>query len=383
MEPGKKFGVMRHHFCTRLPSGNHEIVPALGLICQLVGGEMSRTKAILVAILMLLAAAPASAALNPLVDLVSLDSVMRWINAYRTNPDPAGVPAAVKALSRFGSFKDPEQSGVFVGFLAGVIATNPEKADQLINKMLPLPPGDQWVVVRAIAYSGHPDWRNMLRRFTAKLPARQVMIDKYLTGQLPRLYQYQREPAVSTWDTVKSKVTGKELPKAHVLEPSPELLDTYWGYYFATGHARPISRIIEMLPWSLELDSVDKLTLGSMAKYTLASNASRDPELLVTLRETRERSPKETAKVLTQVIDAADTVDTAKLRKEAMAAIEELRRKGPAYRRNVSWWGQIGQGALAVGCIAAAATGQIYLGLPCVITGGVSSAALSSWEKQQ
>jgi hypothetical protein len=209
------------------------------------------------------------------------------------------------------------------------------------------------------------------------------MIDKYLNGQLSRLYQYQQEPPVSTWDSVKSKVTGKELPKANVLEPSPELLDTYWGYYFATGHARPISRIIEMLPWSLELESVERLTLGSMAKYTLASNASRDPELLVTLREARERTPKETAKVLTQVIDAADTVDTAKLRKEAFAAIEELRRKGPAYRRNVSWWGQVGQGALALGCIAAAATGQVYLGLPCVITGGVSSAALSAWEKQQ
>ena len=346
---------------------------------------MSRTKAILITILMLLVAAPASAspALNPLVDLVSLDSVMRWINAYRANPDPAGVPAAVKALSRFGSFKDPEQSGVFVGFLAGVIATNPDKAEHLVNKMLPLPPGDQWVVVRALAYSGHPDWRNMLRRFDAKLPARKVLIEKYLTGQLPRLYQYQQEPAVSTWDSMKSKVTGKELPKAHILEPSPELLDTYWGYYFATGHARPISRIIEMLAWSLEVDSVDKLTLGSMAKYTLASNASRDPELLVALREARERTPKDTAKVLAQVIDAADTVETAKLRKEAMAAIEELRRKGPAYRRNVSWWGQIGQGALAVGCIAAAATGQVYLGLPCVITGGVSSAALSTWEKQQ
>src|SRR5262249_19812554 len=274
-------------------------------------------------------------------------------------------------------------SGVFVGFLAGVIATNPDKAEQLVNKMLPLPVGDQWVVVRAIAYSGHPDWRNMLRRFSAKLPARRGMIDKYLNGQLPRLYQYEQQPAVSNWDTLTSKVTGKELPKPNILEPSPELLDTYWGYYFATGHARPIGRIIEMLPWSLDADSVEKLTLGSMAKYTLASNASRDPELLVTLREARERTTKETGKVLTQVIDAADTVETAKLRKEAMAAIEELRRKGPAYRRNVSWWGQIGQGALAVGCIAAAATGQVYLGLPCVITGGASSAALTAWEKQQ
>src|SRR5262249_55045780 len=188
--------------------------------------------------------------------------------------------------------------------------------------------------------------------------------------------------AVSTWDTLKHKVTGKELPKAHVLEPSPELLDTYWGYYFGTGHARPISRIIEMLPWSLEVDSVDKLTLGSMAKYTLASNASRDPKFVVTLREAGDRSKKKPEKVLAGVIDTADTVETAKLRKEAMAPIEERRGKAPAYRRNVSWWGQIGQGALAAGCIAAAATGQVYLGLPCVITGGVSSAALSTWEKQ-
>jgi hypothetical protein len=315
-------------------------------------------------------------------DISSADGVLRWINAYRSKPDSVGVPTMVQAMSRLGALKDPEQAGVYTGFLAGVIHANPDRAEAMIAKMLPLPPGDQWIVARAIAYSGHPNWRNMLRRFEAKLPARKVLIDKYLTGQLPRLYQYEKEPAVSTWDTLKSKVTGKELPKAHVLEPSPELLDTYWGYYFATGHARPISRIIEMLPWSLEVDSVDKLTLGSMAKYTLASNASRDPELLVTLREARERTPKETAKVLAQVIDAAETVETAKLRKEAMAAIEELRRKGPAYRRNVSWWGQIGQGALAVGCIAAAATGQVYLGLPCVITGGASSAALSAWEKQ-
>jgi hypothetical protein len=344
---------------------------------------MSRTKAILIVVLTLLAAAPATAALNPLVDLSSTESVMRWINAYRSSPDPAGVPAMVKALSRFGSFKDPEQAGVYVGFLAGVIASNPDKADQLIGKMLPLPPGDQWVVVRAIAYSGHPDWRNLLRRNASRLPARKVMIDKHLSGELLRLYQYEKEPIPSTWDKMKSKVTGKELPKAHVLEPSPELLDTYWGYYFATGHARPISRIVEMLPWSLDIESVDKLTLGSMAKYTLASNASRDPELLVMLREARERSPKDTAKVLAQVIDAAETVETSKLRKEAFAAIEELRKKGPAYKRNVSWWGQIGQGALAVGCIAAAATGQVYLGLPCVITGGVTSAALTNWDKQQ
>ncbi len=342
---------------------------------------MRRTTAILIALLAL--AAPAQAAPTKLVDLVSTESVLRWINAYRTKPDPAGVPEAVKALSRFGAFKDPEQAGAYVGFMAGVIGTNPDKAEALIAKMLPLPAGDQWVVVRAIAYSGHPEWRNLLRRFAGRLPARKVMIDKYLAGTLPTLYQYAPEPYVSTWASMRNKITGAELPKRFILEPSPELLDTYWGHYFATGQARPISRIIDMLPMAKDNDSVEKLTVGSMAKFTLASNATRDPELLEILKQAKEHRPKEVATALTEVIDAAETVETARLRKEAMASIEELRRKGPGYRRNVSLWGQVGQGALAVGCIAAAATGHIELGLPCVIGGGVSSAALTTWEKQQ
>jgi len=342
---------------------------------------MRRTKAALIALLLL--ATPASAAPTRLVDLVSTESVLRWINAYRTKPDPTGVGAAVQALSRFGAFKDPEQAGVYVGFIAGVIGTNPDKAEALIAKMLPLPHGDQWVVVRAIAYSGHPDWRNLLRRFAGRLPARKVMIDKYLAGSLPRLYQYAPDPQVSTWQAMHNKVTGKEPPRPNVLELGPELLDTYWGHYFSTGHARPIARIIEMLPLSKDNDSVDKLTLGSMAKFTLASNAARDPALLAILRDAQERRPKEIATIVGEVIEAAETVQTAKLRKEAMAAIEELRRKGPGYRRNISMWGQIGQGALALGCIGAAAAGAVALGLPCVIGGGVSGAALSYWEKQQ
>jgi len=347
---------------------------------------MRRANAILFALLLLAAPAirvPAQAAPTPQVDLVSTESVLRWVNVYRTKPDPMGVPAAVHALSRFGALRDPEQAGAYVGFIAGVIGSNPEKADLLISKMLPLPPGDQWAIVRAIAYSGHPDWRNLLRRHSSQLSARKVLIDKYLAGELPKLYDFAPEPTVSTWASMKNKVTGAELPKRFILEPSPELLDTYWGNYFATAQARPITRIVDMLPMAKDSDSIEKLTVGSMAKFTLASNATRDPDLLTMLKQAREHRPKEVATALTEVIDAAETVETSKLRREAQAAIEELKRKGPGYRRTVSLWGQVGTGALAVGCIAAAATGHVELGLPCVIGGGVSSAALTTWEKQQ
>jgi len=46
-------------------------------------------------------------------------------------------------------------------------------------------------------------------------------------------------------------------------------------------------------------------------------------------------------------------------------------------------WGKVGEGALAVGCIAAAAAGQVELGIPCVIGGATSSAALSAWDGQK
>ena len=63
-----------------------------------------------------------------------------------------------------------------------------------------------------------------------------------------------------------------------------------------------------------------------------------------------------------------------------MASIEELRRKGPQSRREISKWGNIGIGALSLGCIGAAATGQIYLGLPCVVGGALASGGLKYYE---
>src|SRR5205823_2837985 len=164
---------------------------------------------------------------------------------------------------------------------------------------------------------------------------------------------------------------------------SPELLDTLWGYYFATGSAQPIERMIAFLPWTKDRDSVDKLTIGSMAKYTLGSNAARDAELLAILKRASKSAPKQTASALNEVIEAAETMETTRLRKDALAAIEELKRKGPGSKRAISNWGLIGQGALALGCIAAAATGHVELGLPCIIGGAASGAAMSYWNGQQ
>jgi len=295
----------------------------------------------------------------------------------------------VKALSRLGAFKKPESAGVYVGFIAGAIDANRARAEKLIDRMFPLPEENHWVIVRAIAYSGHPEWKRLLREFAARMPSRKTMIEKYLSGETPVLFQVASKRSKTMMQRMRRYVSydtyfgHKKKPRRESLEPPPELLDTYWGYYFATGYYRPISRILAMLPWVNDRNSVDKVSLGYMAKYTLASNAARDSRLRAMLKRMSGHQPKKIARVLKDVIEAAEMVETSRIRNEATAAIEELRRKGPAYRRNVARWGQIGTGALAIGCVAAAATGQVELGLPCVLGGSISSAALRYWDSQQ
>jgi hypothetical protein len=339
-----------------------------------------------VVLAMLTPPAAAGAAAWRLDELSSRDDVLKWIDGYRNRPDPASVRIAMKVLSQRGVLRDSDSAGVYVGFLAGVIGAHPAEAAGIVGKVLPaLADEDQWLMVRAIAYSGLPEWKALLAKFAAGMPSRRVMIDKYLDGTLPALEAVPLEsqkPALL--EKMKSYFAGG--PPKHIeltFDTSPELLDTLWGTYFATGNYRPVSRIIGMLPWSRETDSLEKLTVGGMAKYTLVSNATRSRDLLAMLKRATRHQPAAVAPILDEVVEAAETLEGARVRKESLAAIEELKTKGPGYRREVSLWGKVGEGALAIGCIAAAAAGQVEFGLPCVIGGATSSAALSAWDGQK
>ena len=287
----------------------------------------------------------------------SKDAVVPWIYGYRLKPEPTRLPAAVKMLSKSEAFKDPESSGIFVGFIAGVLGANPARAEALLDKVLPLPAADQWVIVRAIAYSGLPNWKDLMARMSPQLAGRQPMIDSYLTGKLPSL------------DHVK-------------LDSDPTLLDTLWGVYYATGSYIPIARLITTLEWSKDGNSEERLTIGSMAKFTLAYNATRDMKLLNMMRRTVDVQPKKVKPILKEVIEAAETANSGKIRKAALAAIEARKRKGPDYKRELNTWGQVGVGAIAVGCVVAAVLGQVALGIPCVVGGATTEAALRWWQSK-
>jgi hypothetical protein len=217
--------------------------------------------------------------------------------------------------------------------------------------MFPMPPEDQVALVRAVAYSNLPEWKALLTTFAERMPARRVLIDRFVSGKQPTLNQL-------------------------ALDVGPGPLDILWGKYFATGSYEPVLRMVSILAWAKDVNNVDRLTVGNMTKLTLATNASRDKELLDMLKSAMAYETKETRAVLQEVIDAAETFEFARVRKDAVAAIDTLKMKGPASSRSYQWWGQAGQTALALGCIVAGAMGHFEVGIPCIVGGAVSGAAI-------
>jgi hypothetical protein len=319
----------------------------------------------------MLPAAPGLAASPPNAAWNSTESILKWINAYRHRPEPEQLPAVVHALSGMQAFKDAESSGPYIGFIAGVLADNPDHAEMLIAKMLTIDASDHWVLVRAIAYSGLPDWRELLATFVDRMATRRAMIDQYLDGKLPTLDQIDYKPAKpGMLDKIEVSLhLEKERKKTAALDPTPELIDVLWGYYLANGGYGPIEKVIKLLPLSNDKDNVDDLTAGSAAKFTLASNAVRDTELLQMLKWADKSQPPDVKVVLDDVIQTADTVDTVHMRKESLAAIQELKEKGSYSKRELSGWGQVGQGALSMGCVVGDATRQTEPGTP-LLAGG-------------
>ena len=94
----------------------------------------------------------------------SLEVVQKWIYNYRLKPDPVHVPAAVRILIHFDAFED-KSSGIYLGFMAGALGADAAGPKTWLPGSCQCRAEDQWVLVRAIAFSGCPSgrrcWRNL------------------------------------------------------------------------------------------------------------------------------------------------------------------------------------------------------------------------------
>ena len=300
----------------------------------------------------------------------SPDQLMDWISNYRDHKQPWRVPAAVHAMNDYGLFGDEEKAWFCIGFIAGVLGTNPKDGPGMIPKMFPMPDKEQAIIIRAIAYSGRPDWREMLEKNSSRMPLRRPLIDDFLNGKRPTLMTLPLDTGGS--------------PGVYAL----------WGYYVATGQHEPVVRIMEALRWSKtkndsgfsfrkvfsgwgsDPSAVEKITTGGTAKWTLASYAERDRQLLALYRAEFGRQPEEIAEPLKDVIKAAEDFESEKIRKDQFGAIEDAQRQKLSNEAGMTKGATAGSIAIATGCVAASALGQAYIALPCVIGGALYTGAV-------
>jgi hypothetical protein len=297
------------------------------------------------------------------------EALMDWVFTYRRHKSPSRLPEAVRAMRYLGLLGDEEKAGYCIGFIAGVLGDNPKSGPALVAKMFPMPDKEQAVIIKAIAYSGRPDWRELLEKSRGRMPLRQPLIDDYLSGKAPTLME------------------------ADLSTGSP-IIYTLWGYYVATGHYEPVVRIMQALRWSKNQDdhsfswgkmvsgwgsdpsAVDKITTGGTAKWTLASYAERNRELLGLYRAEYDRQPEDVARPLRDVIEAAEAFESERVRKDQFGAIEDAQKLKATNEAGMSKAATAGSIAIATGCVAASALGQIYIAVPCVIGGALYTGAV-------
>ena len=300
----------------------------------------------------------------------SPDRLMDWMSNYRNHKSPSRVPVAVHAMKDYGLFADEEKAWFCTGFIAGVLGSNPKDGPNLIPGMFPMPDKEQAVIIRAIAYSGRPDWRELLEKTSPRTPLRRPLIDDFLGGKRPTLMELPLDTGGS--------------PGIYAL----------WGYYVATGQYEPVVRIMQALRWSKrkgdsgfsfrkvftgwgsDPSAIDKITTGGTAKWTLASYAERDRALLALYRAEYARQPQDISVPLKDVIDAAEIFESEKVRKDQFGAIEDAQRAQMSNESGMTKGATAGSIAIATGCVAASALGQAYIALPCVLGGALYTGAV-------
>ncbi|MGE0613545.1 MAG: hypothetical protein AB7G34_13320 [Hyphomicrobiales bacterium] len=310
-------------------------------------------------------------------NLATTERLLAWMYDYRKAPKPQQVPEAVDNMKKLGLLVDQEKAGFIIGFLAGVLHENPRSAPSIVRKLFPMPPKEQAVIIKAIAYSGLPNWPDLLKQVAPKMPERKILIDEFLSGGAPTLM------------TVP-------------LDSGTPVIYTLWGFYVATGDYEPVTRIITALQWSKdktekdrsfrewvsdaftsETVNVDLVTIGGTAKWTLVSYAERDRHLIDYYRVVLDYQPEGQTAQLAQVIEAAERFEAERVRKEEYASIEEAKIAAMKQGTGFSKAATAGQIAIATGCVTANALGAFVVGAACVVTGAVYTGAVKLMENAQ
>lgn len=185
------------------------------------------------------------------------------------------------ALSKQGALKDSNTAAPFFGFLAGVLSKNPKMVPATLPRLAALPPNEQPVVILGLWYSGHPDTKGLLAGLAKDMPEQRSMIEDLSRSTPAKLI---------------------ELP----LEGDPGVMAALWGNFMATGDEAPVLRIIEALPFTMIAQGDrQRLAMGRVAEWSLASNAAQHPRVMEIVRRQARARTGPMANILNRVIARA------------------------------------------------------------------------------
>ena len=110
----------------------------------------------------------------------SPEKLMDWVTTYRKHPNPSRVPAAVHAMLDYGLLADEEKEWFCIGFIAGVLGTNPKDGPGAHPAHVPDARQGAGGDHQGHRLFGRPDWRELLEKNSSRMPLRRPLIDDFL-----------------------------------------------------------------------------------------------------------------------------------------------------------------------------------------------------------
>jgi hypothetical protein len=198
--------------------------------------------------------------------LPSAEEVQRWLDSYYLRPRPELALPSLQVIddtirARKGrSLSDEASRSGLRSFYAHVFAANAQLARKAGNRLATMSEEQRVFVVDALRRCGT----------SACVGALPVGVD-------PR----PPEEAVNT-----------------------ETISDAWGAFFATGDAKHVQKVIDLLPWA-DSGDFDRRLIGGSAQLSLVSAASQFSKVLAILEAEMSRVHDPTKRLLGEVISVA------------------------------------------------------------------------------
>ena len=190
----------------------------------------------------------------------------QWMTYYYLFPEPSLTPSALHLLEEEDALDKENVLPPISSFLSRVFLQNPDKIHEWVSQA--------------------------------------PLTEEHKKGLLPLVLRLTRLPAAITEaEEIEKTIPSADRVITHLdLSPdkldtfyisSPSDLDMFWGCFLATGDKRYVEKIITTVPWSKKLTgSINKISIGAAAVWSLTSNAQQHKRVLQILKEVSAAKPE-------------------------------------------------------------------------------------------